>query len=101
MVYNVLCGNVDDHSKNFSFMMDRQGVWSLAPAYDVLFTVDLDGPKYLNRHPLSLGGRTDGITEIDLLRFAEENDISQAEGVVREVSHAISNWKTFAAETSA
>jgi len=32
------------------------------------------------------------------LRFAEENDISQAEDVVREVSHAISNWETFAVE---
>ncbi len=98
MVFNVLGGNVDDHSKNFSFLMDKQGTWSLAPAYDMLFTIDLDGPKYFNRHSLSLGIKTDGITEADLLRFAEENDISQAEGVVREVSHAISNWKTFAAE---
>ena len=64
----------------------------------MLFTIDLDGPKYFNRHSLSVGIKTDGITEADLLRFAEENDISQAEGVVREVSHAISNWKTFAAE---
>lgn len=32
------------------------------------------------------------------LRFAEENDVSQAEGVAREVSSAISNWKTFTVE---
>ena len=98
MVFNVLGGNVDDHSKNFSFLMDKQGTWSLAPAYDMLFTIDLDGPKYFNRHSLSVGIKTDGITEADLLRFAEENDISQAESVVREVGHAISHWEAFAAE---
>lgn len=96
MVFNVLGGNVDDHSKNFSFLMDKQGKWNLAPAYDMLFTVDLDGPKYLNGHSLSVGVKTDGIIEDDLLRFAEENDISHAESVIWEVSNAISNWETFA-----
>lgn len=34
MVFNVLTGNKDDHAKNFSFIC-REGVWSLAPAYDL------------------------------------------------------------------
>lgn len=98
LAFNVLGDNVDDHSKNFAFIMDKSGIWSLAPAYDMLFTVDLDGPKYLNRHFLSLGIKTDGITVDDLLRFAEENDITQAASIIREVSDAISEWRTFAAE---
>ena len=98
LVFNVLGDHVDDHSKNFSFIMDKNGTWSLAPAYDMLFTIDLDGPKYMNRHSLSLGIKTDGITVDDLLRFAEENDISQAASVIREVSDAISDWRSFAAE---
>ena len=98
LVFNVLGDNVDDHSKNFSFIMDKRGIWSLAPAYDMLFTVDLDGPNYMNRHSLSLGIKTDGITVEDLLRFAEENDITQAASIVRDVSVAISNWSAFAAE---
>ncbi|RHJ84801.1 type II toxin-antitoxin system HipA family toxin [Parabacteroides sp. AM08-6] len=34
MVFNVLTANKDDHAKNFSFIC-REGVWSLAPAYDL------------------------------------------------------------------
>lgn len=100
MVFNVLGCNVDDHSKNFSFLMDKQGVWSLAPAYDMLFTVDLDGPKYLNRHSLSVGIKTDGITINDLCAFAHENDISQPEAVIDEVKSALSKWDRFATDAN-
>ena len=98
LVFNVLGCNVDDHSKNFSFVMDKAGVWSLAPAYDMLFTVDLDGPKYMNRHSMSVGIKTDAITKDDLLLFAKENDISSAHQIIEEVSHGLSRWDEFARE---
>ena len=97
-VFNVIGCNVDDHSKNFSFLMDKLGNWSLAPAYDMLFTIDLDGPKYVNRHSMSLGIKTDGITDLDLLAFAQENDIGRAEAVIDEVRLAISKWNSFATD---
>lgn len=34
MVFNVLAENKDDHAKNFSFYY-RNGIWELAPAYDL------------------------------------------------------------------
>lgn len=34
MVFNILTDNKDDHAKNFSFIC-REGIWSLAPAYDL------------------------------------------------------------------
>src|SRR5690625_5221043 len=34
MVFNVIAGNRDDHTKNFAFLMSRTGQWRLAPAYD-------------------------------------------------------------------
>ena len=37
-VFNVIFNNKDDHSKNFSFMMDKAGRWSLAPVYDLAST---------------------------------------------------------------
>lgn len=98
MVFNVLGGNVDDHSKNFSFMMDKQGKWSLAPAYDMLFTVDLDGPRYMNRHSLSIGVKTEGITFDDLRDFADENDIDQADVIINEVLAVLREWRSFASE---
>ena len=44
MVLNVLGGNVDDHNKNFSFLMGNDGGWPVAPAYDYTFSVDQDAP---------------------------------------------------------
>jgi serine/threonine-protein kinase HipA len=35
MVFNVLARNCDDHTKNFAFLMDQSGKWTLSPAYDV------------------------------------------------------------------
>ena len=43
MVFNVMAGNVDDHVKNFSFMMGSDGEWHITPAYDVTFSTNLDG----------------------------------------------------------
>lgn len=37
MVFNLVCDNKDDHTKNFSFIC-RKGVWSLAPAYDITYS---------------------------------------------------------------
>ena len=37
MVFNVVAANNDDHSKNFSFLMNRNGEWHLSPAYDVTY----------------------------------------------------------------
>lgn len=98
MVFNVMGYNVDDHSKNFAFIMDKDGSWRLAPAYDVLFTVDLDGPKYINRHSMPIGYKTDALTIEDLLFFAKENDISSANCLIDEVRSAVSRWNSFAQE---
>ena len=37
MVFTFSTLNRDDHVKNFSFLMDRDGRWRLAPAYDVAY----------------------------------------------------------------
>jgi serine/threonine-protein kinase HipA len=37
-VFNVVVGNDDDHLKNFSFLMDDAGRWSLSPAYDLTWS---------------------------------------------------------------
>ena len=42
MVYNVLTGNGNDHSKNFSFLYS-DNEWSLSPAYDLVPKSGLDG----------------------------------------------------------
>lgn len=38
IIFNTIFGNRDDHSKNFSFLMNSQGQWGFAPAYDLTYT---------------------------------------------------------------
>ena len=54
ILFNAIFGNKDDHSKNFSFLMNSKGRWSFAPAYDLTYTSNgyhqmLLGNKVLNR----------------------------------------------------
>ena len=38
ILFNAIFGNRDDHSKNFSFLMNSKGKWAFAPAYDLTYT---------------------------------------------------------------
>ena len=64
---NVLEHNRDDHLKNFGFLMDERGRWSLAPFYD--FTPS-DGPN--GWQTLSVAGEGRNPTQADLDRLAKE-----------------------------
>ena len=44
-VFNVLAHNRDDHAKNFSFLMDENGEWKLAPGYDLTFSSGPNGEQ--------------------------------------------------------
>ena len=37
MIFNLIFGNRDDHTRNFSYLMDSAGKWRSAPAYDLTF----------------------------------------------------------------
>lgn len=93
---NIFGGNVDDHTKNFSFMLPKGGIWHITPAYDITFTMDLDAPFYMNRHELSLCGKVDSITRSDLLQFARENSIKSASTMLERVLQVLSDWLSYA-----
>ena len=44
-VFNVMAHNRDDHSKNFSFLMDEAGAWKISPAYDLTFSYGPGGEQ--------------------------------------------------------
>ncbi len=67
---NVLMHNRDDHLKNFSFLMDSEGRWSLAPFYDFTFC---EGPG--GWQTLSVAGEGANPGEADLLRLASQIDL--------------------------
>jgi len=96
MVFNVMAANIDDHSKNFSFMLSPKGGWHITPAYDLTLTTDLDSSQLLNRHEMSILGKTIDITAADLQRFAELNNIKNATAITNKVSEAVSRFRDFA-----
>lgn len=98
MVFNVLARNVDDHSKNFSFCMDQNGVWRLSPAYDLTYSVDLAAPAYSNRHSLTVNGKNDEITREDLEIVGLNNDIPDYKTLIESVSNAVGHFKAYAKE---
>lgn len=98
MVFNVMGSNVDDHIKNFSFLMEKGGTWHITPAYDMTFTTNLDGVAYENVHSMSIVGKNDEITENDLLQFAKLNGIKNAKKIIDEVSLAISHFYNHASD---
>ena len=95
MVFNVLARNHDDHTKNHSFIMDKTGNWSLAPAYDLCYSYSPSG-KWTNQHQLSLNGKRDNFVKDDLLQVAQKADIKNATEIVPQVTEIISKWDVYA-----
>lgn len=93
---NFLAANVDDHNKNFSFIMNRDGVWRLAPAYDFTFTVDPSAPSYVNRHCLTLNGKDHGVTDSDLLELAETFGIKCGCKILDNARAAVADFPIYA-----
>ncbi len=100
MVFNVFGGNIDDHSKNISFLMSENGKWRLAPAYDLNFCLDTSGLNIYNRHELSILGENRNITKELLIIFGERNDIRDCKHIVEEIYDIISHIELYAKEVN-
>ena len=97
MTFNVAARNQDDHTKNIAFLMDRDGRWSLSPAFDVTYAYNPAG-RWTETHQMSINGRRDDITKEDLLSVGREMNIQRCDKLVDEVREAVSRWPSFAAE---
>lgn len=97
MVFNVVIRNQDDHTKNISFLMDRQGKWSLSPAYDMGFAYNPKG-GWTAQHQMSVNGKFDDISRTDLLEFAKRNNIKDAAEIIDSITEVSSRWPLIARE---
>ena len=97
MVFNVLAWNHDDHVKNISFLMDRAGIWSLSPAYDVTYSFNPDG-MWTGRHQMSVNGKRQDIGFSDFLASGRNMGLSESliRKTVLEVCESLSHWDSFA-----
>ena len=91
--FNVLSRNRDDHARQFTFLMSRDGHWRLAPAYDLTFA---PGPG--GEHSTSVLGRRRDIDRERLLALARYADLKDAEAreVIDRVADAVADWDRFA-----
>lgn len=94
-VYNVIMHNRDDHSKNFSFLMNANGEWKFAPAYDLTFSNSSHG-----HHSTMIMGESKNPTSKDLLKLAKHFGLKSGQTILNEVYETTKLWKTFAAETN-
>ena len=93
---NVLGGNVDDHNKNFSFLMGEDGIWHTAPAYDYTFSVDPSAPGYMNRHSMTINNKNADIERSDLLELAKRYNIKGADAIIEKVISVLGNYEQYA-----
>ena len=85
-VFNVVFNNRDDHSKNFSFLMEKNGQWKFSPAYDLTFN---QGPR--GEHQMDVCGEAGAPGRKHLLELASKTGVSEksaAETIERIVTVA-------------
>ena len=90
MVFNVKCGNRDDHSKNFSFLLTADHEWRLAPAYDLTPSSGLNG-----EHTAMVNGKGRNITDDDLIAAAASCGVSKSKTklMISEVENAVAGLR--------
>lgn len=97
MVFNVMSRNHDDHTKNFSFLMDKNGNWSLAPAYDLCYSYT-PGGKWTNKHQLSLNSKQDNFVYEDLIAVADNMGIRNGKHIIEQIRETVAHWNDYAKE---
>lgn len=92
-VFNVLAHNRDDHSKNFSYLMDEDGQWKISPAYDLTFS---SGPRGEQSTMVMGEGRNPNL--LHLLKLAAEAKIKKerAAEIIEATKSSLSQWQVLA-----
>ena len=89
MIFNVKANNCDDHSKNFSFLIDKNKKWKLAPAYDLTPSVGING-----EHTATIKGKGTNISDNDIVYVAEQTGIKKetTKEIISKVCEAINKY---------
>ena len=99
MTFNIVARNQDDHVKNIEFLMDKNGEWSLAPAFDMTYSY-LPSGQWTSNHQMTLNGKRDNFALEDFKSCAQKALMKRgrAETILKEVTEVISCWKDYADE---
>lgn len=94
-VFNVLAHNRDDHSKNFSFLMDDAGEWLLSPAYDLTFS---SGPGGEQSTMVMGEGKSPGLSHLRTLSEIAGIRKVLVDDIIDQTRAALSDWPSLAKE---
>ncbi len=92
-VFNVMAHNRDDHSKNFSFLMDAKGEWKLSPAYDLTFS---SGPRGHMSTMVMGEGQSPAMKHLVKLGVEANLKRSQIDDIIEQTRQALGQWETLA-----
>jgi len=96
-LFNICARNQDDHTKNIGFLMNKQGQWSLAPAFDVTYAFN-PGGMWTGSHQMTFNGKRDNFTLDDIKSVAKFAGLKQGryKKILNEVQSAVEQWNTLA-----
>ena len=94
-LFNVIARNHDDHVKNFSFLMNKEGKWRISPAYDITYQYKVGG-TWTNVHQSSINGKFDKFERNDLLNLGKSFGIKKTNHILEEVISAVNKWSEIA-----
>ena len=96
-VFNICARNQDDHAKNIGFLMNKQGAWSLAPAFDMTYAYNPGGLR-TGTHQLTFNGKRDNFTIDDLKAVSKFAGLKQGryKKILANVQSAVSQWSKLA-----
>ncbi len=95
-VFNLFASNQDDHTKNWSFLMDDSGQWQPSPFYDVTFS-----PNPYHQHMMSYAGYGSQPALKAMQKLAAQANFSnwkKAQDEIIKVLDALSHWEEIATE---
>ena len=92
-VFNVLAHNRDDHARQFSYMMQRDGTWRLGPAYDLTYAAGPGG-----EHSAAVLGHGKDISRETLAALGRKADLSgkDAQAIIEQVAGVVAGWAAYA-----
>lgn len=99
MVFNIIARNQDDHVKNIAFLMDKSGTWTLAPAFDMIYSFNPSG-VWTASHQMTLNGKRDDFTLEDFKACARTASMKRgrAEAITKDVREKVLHWRDYAEE---
>lgn len=92
-VFNLFTHNRDDHAKNFSFLLDNNNNWKLAPAYDLTYSFGPGG-----EHSTTYMGEGRNPTTEHLEKLAKKHNIKEFKYIIDEIRTVLSGFQKYAKE---